>query len=262
MRSELLIESSQSGSAALALFNDHIEFAGQENLTDYHSPLGPAGVAAVVNAIVPLRGFSFSLDSLPQGVALAVGAGLEESGISTRIERHETVSVLSLPRTYDEWLASIGKKERHEVRRKRRRFEAEFGEIVIVGQGAEGLDGFCDMHRSSHGDKAAFMTGDMQDYFGDLMKHADASIHTLVCDGIPRASAFGFETKLGFYYYNSAYDTDAALASPGVVLLAALIEAQIDRGAPIFDFLKGGERYKVKHGAEPRPLFVVKGVVS
>ncbi|MFV1999147.1 MAG: GNAT family N-acetyltransferase [Acidimicrobiia bacterium] len=260
-RSELLIELIPRGAVALALSNGHIEFAGQENLTDYHSPLGSAGVAAVVNAIVRLSGHSFSLDSLPHTVALSIATGLEESGVSARIDRHETVSILSLPESYDEWLTSIGKKERHEVRRKRRRFEAEFGKIAVVRQGIEALDGFCRMHRSSRGDKAAFMTGDMQDYFGDLMRHANASIHTLVCDSVPRASAFGFETEPGFYYYNSAYDPDAALSSPGIVLLAALIEDQIERGAATFDFLKGGERYKIKHGAEPRPLFTIDGVV-
>jgi len=261
LRSELLIGYTQRGAVALALSDDHIEFAGQENLTDYHSPLGPAGVAALVDAIVPLSGHSFDLDSLPQDIALAVAAGLEEAGIVSRIVRHETVSILALPQSYDEWLGSIGKKERHEVRRKRRRFEAEFGEISIVQRGVEALDEFCEMHRSSQGDKGTFMTGDMQEFFGDLIRHADASIHTLVCDGIPRANAFGFETEFAYYYYNSAYDIDAAMASPGIVLLAALVEAQICRGARVIDFLKGDERYKVKHGAEPQPLFTVEGFV-
>jgi len=261
-RSELHIEHTQGGAVALALSDEHTEFAGQGNLTDYHSPLGPGGTAALVNAIVELDGHSFSLDSLPETVARAALIGLREAGIDCRIDQHETVSVLSLPPSYDDWLASIGKKERHEVRRKRRRFEVEFGEIEIVRRGVEALEGFCEMHRSSQGDKSTFMTADMQHYFADLMKHADASIYTLECDGIPRANAFGFETELGYYYYNSAYDTDAAMASPGIVLLAALVEAQIDRGAATFDFLKGGEVYKVRHGAVARPLFIIEGIVS
>ncbi len=105
------------------------------------------------------------------------------------------------------------------------------------------------------------MTGGMQHFFEDLMERAGATIHTLVCYGVPRANAFGFETDDGYFYYNSAYDADAAMASPGIVLLASLIEAQIARGAAIFDFLKGDERYKFRHGAQPRPLFVVSGVM-
>lgn len=261
-RSELLIERSPAGAAALAVLDGHIEFVGQENLTDYHSPLGPDGVDVVVNAIAGLNGHSFSLDSLPEKLAGALAVGLEHAGVDYQNERHETVSILALPSSYDEWLASIGKKERHEVRRKRRRFEAEFGEVVIVRRGIEALEGFCSMHRASQGVKGTFMNTHMEDYFADLMRHADASIHTLECDGIQRASAFGFETEHGYFYYNSAFDKDATMASPGIVLLAALIEAQIERGAQTFDFLKGGERYKVKHGAVAEPLFCVEGRVS
>lgn len=260
-RSELLIQRTPQGAAALAVLDGKIEFAGQENLTDYHSPLGANGVDAVVHAIVGLSGHSFSLDSLPRGLADAVAEGLGNAGIEHRTERHETVSVLSLPPSYEQWLASIGKKERHEVRRKRRRFEAEFGEVVIVRRGIEALEGFSAMHRTSQGVKSTFMTGHMEDYFADLMANADAVIHSLECDGIQRASAFGFETDLGYYYYNSAFDADATTASPGIVLLAALVETQIERGVQTFDFLKGGERYKVKHGAVAEPLFLVEGRV-
>lgn len=49
--------------------------------------------------------------------------------------------------------------------------------------------------------------------------------------------------------------------SPGSVLLSALIERQIDRGAAIFDFLKGAETYKYKQGAVARDLYSVKGSI-
>ena len=38
-----------------------------------------------------------------------------------------------------------------------------------------------------------------------------------------------------------------------------MISAQIDRGAAVFDFLKGAEGYKYRHGAVARDLFVVEG---
>ncbi|NHZ71085.1 MAG: GNAT family N-acetyltransferase [Proteobacteria bacterium] len=258
----LEIHTVPDGAVALASTGGHLAFAGQENLTDYHNPLGPAGVEAVVTALTSHDDASFRLDSLPETSAKAIKTGLDEAGFISTYEQHEVAAVLSLPTSYDEWLASIGKKERHEVRRKRRRFEAEFGEIEIVPQGPEAIDMFCAMHRTSQGDKGMFMTGGMQSYFAGLLDTGGASIHTLVCDGIPRANAFGFETEDGYYYYNSAYDVDAAMASPGIVLLASLIEAQIDRGATVFDFLKGDERYKFKHGATPRPLFAIEGHIS
>ncbi|VAW01376.1 hypothetical protein MNBD_ACTINO01-2543 [hydrothermal vent metagenome] len=256
---ELHIMAIDSGAAAFVVTDDHVRFAGQSNLTDYHSPLGPKSAEAVAEALSTLPVTTFRFDSLPEEARTAVEMAVEMAGGRCTTIEDAVSAVLDLPDSYDAWLASIGKKERHEVRRKRRRFEAEFGEIAIVQHGAEAINMFCAMHRTAQGDKGMFMTGDMQRYFEDLLDHGGATIHTLECDGIPRANAFGFETEDGYFYYNSAYDPDAAMASPGIVLLAALIEAQIARGATVFDFLKGDERYKFKHGARPRQLFVVKG---
>ena len=256
---ELVIESGSKGAVALVTDGDLVEFAGQSNLTDYHSPLGPAGGETLTRALKSHRGATVNLDSLPLEVVATVEDAVRNAGGVPTTDQHETAAVLSLPSTYEDWLASIGKKERHEVRRKRRRFVAEFGEIEIVPHGSEAINMFCAMHRTSQGDKGMFMTGEMQSYFEDLLDTGGATIHTLMCDGIPRANAFGFETDDGYYYYNSAYDMDAAMASPGIVLLASMVEDQIARGARVFDFLKGDERYKYKHGASPRPLYAVSG---
>jgi len=259
---ELHISVVDAGAAAFTVTDDHLEFAGRSNLTDYHSPLGPRGAEAVADALstLPIRTFRF--DSLPQEARAAVESGVEMAGAKFSTSEDEVAAVLDLPDSYDEWLASISKKERHEVRRKRRRFEAEFGEIAIVRHGAEAINMFCAMHRTAQGEKGSFMSGSMQRFFEDLLERAGATIHTLECDGVPRANAFGFETDEGYFYYNSAYDPDAAMASPGIVLLASMIEAQIERGARVFDFLKGDERYKFKHGAQPRQLFVVTGAMQ
>jgi CelD/BcsL family acetyltransferase involved in cellulose biosynthesis len=256
---ELQTETVSEGAVALVTNGDRVEFAGQSNLTDYHSPLGPEGGIALANALGHHRNASVYLDSLPIEAVATVEQSVRAIGGVPSTEQHETTAVLELPETYDAWLAAIGKKERHEVRRKRRRFVAEFGEIEIIPRGSEAINMFCAMHRTSQGDKGMFMTGEMQSYFEDLIDSGGATIHTLECDGIPRANAFGFETDEGYFYYNSAYDVDAAMASPGIVLLASMIEAQIERGARVFDFLKGDERYKYKHGASPRPLYAVSG---
>jgi CelD/BcsL family acetyltransferase involved in cellulose biosynthesis len=256
---ELTIESGSKGAVALVTDGDRVEFAGQSNLTDYHSPLGPASGETLARALKSHRGATVHLDSLPLEAVATVEDAVRNAGGMPSTDQHETAAVLSLPSSYEDWLASIGKKERHEVRRKRRRFVAEFGEIEIVPHGSDAINMFCAMHRTSQGEKGMFMTDEMQSYFEDLLETGGATIHTLMCDGIPRANAFGFETDEGYFYYNSAYDMDAAMASPGIVLLASMIEDQIERGARVFDFLKGDERYKFKHGASPRPLYVVSG---
>ena len=255
----ILIEADDTG--AIALVDDgYIRMAGPPDLTDYHSPLGD-DPDVVARALSRFRGRRFRFDSLPADARDLVVAGATLAGVEPEISEHESTAVLDLPPSYDDWLESIGKKERHEVRRKRRRFVAEFGDIEVVRRGADAAESFYAMHRTSQGDKGGFMTDEMQAFFSDLIETADAVIHDLVCEGIVRASAFGFETPDGYYYYNSAYDPDAAMASPGVVLFSSMIEDQIRRGVIVFDFLKGDERYKYRHGASPRTLYLVEGEV-
>ena len=246
---------------AVALVDDAVlRFAGPAHLTDYHTPLG-TDPEVVARALAGFSGRPFALDSLPEAALGVVVAAMDLVGADHRIVIDESTAVLALPSSYDAWLQSIGKKERHEVRRKRRRFEADFGEIRIQRGGADAVPEFCRMHRSAPGAKGTFMTAAMERFFTMLAHDAGATVHRLVCGGRVRAAAFGFETPDGYFYYNSAYDPDAAMASPGIVLLSSLIDEQIRRGARVFDFLKGDERYKYRHGAEARPLSTVEGVV-
>lgn len=257
--SEVEVVASDTSSVAL-VGGDAVRFAGPAHLTDYHAPLGPDG-SLVATALARFPGHRFSLDSLPTEAADAVVAALTTAGMEHELEEDESTAVLTLPATYEEWLASIGKKERHEVRRKRRRFEDTFGRICVERCGVEDVPAFAAMHRTSPGEKGSFMTPEMERLFTRLVDEADACLHALVCGGSVRAWAFGFESPTGYWYYNSAYDPDAAMASPGVVLLSSMIEDQIGRGARVFDFLKGDERYKYRHGATKRPLFTVSGTV-
>jgi len=259
---ELHIEASETGAAAVVASKELVTFAGESGLTDYHSPVGPTGAEALVAALQCFPKTPFRLDSVPSEAVNSIVEALSQCGIDSSISKDAVVAVLALPSTYDDWLASLGKKQRHEVRRKRRRFEADFGAIEIQRHTGDAVGIFSAMHRLSAGDKGQFMTDPMESLFADLLHTAGASIHLLTCDGVPRAAAFGFESDEGYFYYNSAYDPAAAMASPGVVLFSMMIEAEIERGAVVFDFLKGEEQYKFRHGANPRQLFTIDGRIS
>jgi CelD/BcsL family acetyltransferase involved in cellulose biosynthesis len=225
---ELVTASDGPNVVALSVADTHISFVGQENLTDYHSPIGAAFEQLLSDALSGHSGHSYRFDSMPQEVADIVSRSLEALGApSTQVE-HDAAAVMELPSSSDEWLSGLAKKERHEVRRKRRRLEETLGTPTIERMGVEAVGRFCAMHRTSAGDKGAFMT-------------------------------FGFETDDGYFYYNSAYDIDASGSSPGIVLVASMIEAQIERGAKVFDFLKGDQRYKFHMGALSRPLYMIEG---
>lgn len=256
---ELVAATDGPNTVVLSVADGNISFVGEENLTDYHSPIGHSFEPLLGEILAGHPGHSYRFDSMPHEVAHIVSATLESLGAPSTAVQHDAAAVLSLPSTFEAWLGSLAKKERHEVRRKRRRLEEAFGTPTIKRMGSDAVQQFCDMHRMSAGDKGAFMTEDMEQFFTDLTTGAEAAVYGLMCNGVMRAAAFGFETDDAYFYYNSAYDVDAASGSPGVVLVASMIETQIERGATVFDFLKGDERYKFRMGAQIRPLYTIAG---
>lgn len=262
---ELLIASSDIGLVPFVLTDGLVTIAGDPDVTDYHSPLG-AGLAMLIEelaATVP-PGTQFDLDSLPGRASSGLNDALLDNGFTPHGAVHEVAAVLELPDTFDDYLAALSKKERHETRRKIRRFGEALGEPRVVRyKGADAVGRFAEMHRHSSGDKGEFMTTSMESFFLALHERADAIIDVLVGDeDVPAAAAFGFEDDAAYYLYNSAYEPQYRDSSPGVVLLAKLIEQAIDSGRRTFDFLKGDEAYKFRLGATERPLCRLSGVFT
>jgi CelD/BcsL family acetyltransferase involved in cellulose biosynthesis len=260
----LLIAESDDALAAMSLVDGTLELVGHRDLVDYRSPRG-AGVAALIQEVaetVP-SGTTIRFDSLPDEAVGPIVAGLTKAGVDPAVDPHSTAAVLALPPTFDEYLTSIGKKERHELRRKRRRYEASAGPTRLECATAAGdvFDQFIECHRRSSGDKASFMSSRMVGYFGDLIALPGWQIDALLGGaGEVAAATFSFEDDSGYYLYNSAYDPDLRHLSPGQVLLGALIEQEIVRGRGVFDFLKGDEPYKYRLGSTTRQLYEIVAV--
>ncbi len=260
---ELLLAETEDSLVAVTLLDARLEFAGEADLTDYHSPLGSSAALTKLARDLP-TGTTVRLDSLPEEAATSVADALRVAGLNPTSQQHTVTAVLQLPETFDDYLAGIGKKERHELRRKRRRFDAEFGQGRVERRsGPESVALFADLHRRSSGDKGAFMTSEMEDFFLAIHTQAGGVIDVLV-DGNdrPASAIFSFEDDHGFYLYNSAFEPEVRNFSPGNVVLSHLIERSIENGCEVFDFLKGDETYKFRLGAEPRPLFEVTAVVG
>ncbi|MFP3914104.1 MAG: GNAT family N-acetyltransferase [Actinomycetota bacterium] len=240
--------------------DQEVVFAGHPDLTDYHTPFGErsdALIAAVAAEVSPAR---FRLDSLPQEAAKPLVAGLEEGGWRVETGVHEVTAVLDLPESFDTYLADVGKKERHEIRRKRRRYERAVDPIVHETHAGEGwaLEEFFRLHRLSQGEKGRFLTEERRQLFTRLAGIEGWRLDVLRTeDGGAAAVVFGYSDPTGYYLYNSAYDPSLREGSPGVVLLGSMIEKAISEDMPRFDFLKGDEAYKFRLGARRRPLMEI-----
>ena len=248
------------GEALLALErgpDGTVRFVGDEDLTDYHSPLGSDSGRLLTRYLESLAaGTRFRLDSLPTEAADALEPLLPPSTSRTR---HDAAYRLRLPASFDEWLAGLKKKERHELRRKRRRFTESLGLPRMV-EPEDPIGAFVEMHRMADGRKGQFMTADREEFFRDLAGLDEARVDLVAgADGVPVAAALGFVGDGEYALYNSAYHPEHAGSSPGMVILGLLIQSAIDDRLAIFDFLKGDETYKLRLGAHARPLYVLEG---
>ncbi|NIS29353.1 MAG: hypothetical protein GWO04_05010, partial [Actinobacteria bacterium] len=83
-----------------------VSFAGEADLTDYHSPLGASSkrLFSDLRAVFD-RGTRLALDSLPVEAADDVESGLVSAGLDVTRVRHEITAVLDLPSSYEAYLA-------------------------------------------------------------------------------------------------------------------------------------------------------------
>ena len=254
----------EADGALLALERDEdgaVRMAGPSSLTDYHSPRGsrvPGLVAEWWRHQEP--GTRLEWDSLPRRAAGVVEEGLALAGAAPVTRRTAVTAVLHLPATYTEYLQMVGKKERHEIRRKARRYQRQLGEAVIRtehGQGW-GFEEFVRLHRLAAGAKGRFMDNRTESLFRRLADLPGWRVDLLADQGGKAAACvFGYSDADGYYLYNSSFDPAYSAASPGVVLLASMIEKAVKEGLSLFDFLKGDETYKRRLGAVHRSLYTV-----
>lgn len=194
-------------------------------------------------------------------------------GWSANVQQEDVCPVITLPTpsddpNFDAWeayLATLDKKERHEIRRKLRRVEREAPTArVRFVRGRDGLEPavetFIELHRLSSRDKHAFMDEQMQGFFrGIAAVLADCGwlqLSFLEIEGRPIATYFCFEYRNEVQVYNSGFDPDAySQLSPGWVLLAHLIQEAIRQGRTRFDFLQGNEDYKHRFGGVDEPVY-------
>ena len=194
--------------------------------------------------------------------AIAGACGLEAA---TTLE--ERCHVLDLPATWDDYLASLPAKHRHELQRKTRRLRREAGDArVSVARRRDEIEtrfgDFFDLHRRSRVGKERFMDARMEKFFrravGELAPVGGAALLFLDLPSGPAAGFVVLEWDGAVGLYNSGFHPDRAALAPGLVLLLHVIEDAIMRGKRRFDFLRGEERYKYEFGPSPEEVFGVR----
>lgn len=248
-----------SGKGFIPLVEDSgdVTCAGQADLTDYHSPRGN-DFETIVESLGEIRRSSTSLilDSLPEHSARLLHKLSEGAGLSVELSE-ETIGTMTID-VENDYLAGLGKKQRHEVRRKLRRYEESAGPADLeISKGPEPLERFIRLHRMAGGEKGEFFDPARVEFFGRLVEQNGWEFAELKSGSSVVASLFGFRESAAYYLYNSSFDPDYREVSPGIVGLYRVIEHVVESGCTRVDLLKGDEPYKFRMGAVRRPLFTL-----
>jgi CelD/BcsL family acetyltransferase involved in cellulose biosynthesis len=203
----------------------------------------------------------------PTGFELAAAFGAREvaSGWTLNVDREDVCPVVTFPAgvDMDGYLATLGKKQRHEIRRKVRRAEA-VGPIRLVDSTDPLADipAFIDLHQRRWGADGLFPPTPGGDQSRLMFRRLFELFETGGPLGLTKlfvgdrliAAGVHFETDDSLLYYNAGIDPDAFDLSPGVLLTYAYIERALERGLRRFDFLRGDEPYKYEWGAVDEPI--------
>jgi len=205
------------------------------------------------------------LCNIPQGsLALTCMPRLAQArGLWATVRLQEVCPVVKLPKKFEDYLSVLDKKNRHELRRKLRRATGLVDWYIVGPQhdlNAE-MARFLELMAASSGEKAKFLDNPQNRAFFELIIPAVAArgwlqLAFLTVRGEAAAAYLNFEYDNRVLVYNSGLKPDAhGQLSPGIILLARLIEHAIIRGYEEFDFLRGDEAYKYDLGGQNTNIY-------
>jgi CelD/BcsL family acetyltransferase involved in cellulose biosynthesis len=204
-------------------------------------------------------------DPAANALAAALGAREMAEGWTLNVEREDVCPVVDLPvgASIDDFLGTLGKKERHEIRRKVRRAEA-VGEVRLDDSTdpLADLETFIDLHQKRWGADGLFPDTPGGDQSRVLFRRlfelhgpdGPLRLAFLTVGGRRIAAGVHFEAGDRVLYYNAGVDPDARDLSPGVVMVHAYVARALARGVRQLDFLRGDEPYKYEWGAHDEPI--------
>ena len=258
------------GVAPLMREGDAIRFAGDTEICDYMDFIAAAGeeeavVVAVLRSLGEEPWGELVLWAVPEGspTLRALQTAASGFGLSVSIETEDVCPRVDLPATWEEYLGTLDKKDRHELRRKLRKLsQGGAVNLEVIGEPAAvqgALEDFLRLYRISRTDKAAFMTDQMERFFRAIVAALAAEgrleLIFLTLGGVRTAAVLCFCEDGDQLLYNSGYDPAYAHLSVGLLSKALALQQAIDEGKRRFDFLRGREPYKYDLGARDAAVY-------
>jgi len=187
-----------------------------------------------------------------------------EHGFSSSCTETEVAPLLELPSSYEDYMASLSKKNRHELRRKLRRMESlervKITKITNTKKLQSSFETFIALHKEGSPSKEKFWgKKSMSDFFKEIASRFSrqkwVELNFLYHEDRIMAALLNFTYSDQILFYNVAFNKDFARYSPGLFLFNHCIKQAISEGKKKADFLRGREKYKYYFGAEDSKIF-------
>ena len=191
---------------------------------------------------------------------------LEERECLVSRQPADSCWALDLPGTWDDYLASISKSHRKQLRQldqrvlqsgrvrwhqvqNRAEFEAAWPILVDLHQ----------RRRRSLGEPGCFASRVFHDFHREaaskLLECGQLRISWMELDGTPAAAEYHFADRKATYAYQGGVDPDRLDDEPGRLSTILCLKAAIEEGHTKLDFLRGDEPYKAHWRATPHETF-------
>ena len=191
---------------------------------------------------------------------------LRARSFEVEVRQEDVCPVLRLPGSWSDYVASLEKKQRHELRRKLRRAQGNAQKFDWYHVGPEHnldkeMSHFLALMAASDPDKQRFLEdpGNLS-FFRNIaavmLERGWLRLNFLTIAGERAAAYLNFTYNDEMLVYNSGLLPHAyGHLSPGIVLLAWNIRHAIESGMRVFDFLQGDETYKHQMGGRDEAVF-------
>ncbi len=187
---------------------------------------------------------------------------LQSRGAPRERRRGPACWKLELPATYEEYLASLSKSHRKQLRRLERNVlntsRARWHTVRTPDEFAPAWQIFVELHqrrRQSLGEVGCFVSPCFEAFHEEMARtflaRGDLRLQWLELDGAPIAAEYHLLAGGTLYGYQSGIDPDRLDEEPGRLAGIAVIRQAIDEGLAVYDLLRGDEPYKAHWRAHP-----------
>lgn len=183
---------------------------------------------------------------------------LTEHFSDLNVEISNIMPILKLPSTVEKYLSELDGKSRHELRRKERKGRRLSLQSVKPGD----IKILFDLMEKSSMKKKEFLSPDIKEFFKKIaflfFREGWLRLKVAFIGDIPAACIFAFQMNSKIYLYNTGYNPEFHILSPGINSIFMDIKKAIESGYTVYNFLRGDERFKFKFGAKKYKTMRIK----